>query len=121
MLNIYEDEDLISRAAENGRYIDHCLAELMATHPSVGDVRNTGMLGVIELVKNRETKEPMAPFNAKASEIGEMNKVASKLRELGMYTFVRWNYIFVAPPLVSTHEEIDEGFGMINEALNQLK
>ncbi|HLF65676.1 MAG TPA: aminotransferase class III-fold pyridoxal phosphate-dependent enzyme [Saprospiraceae bacterium] len=121
VLNIYEDEDLISRAAENGRYIDHCLAELMATHPSVGDVRNTGMLGVIELVKNRETKEPMAPFNAKASEIGEMNKVASKLRELGMYTFVRWNYIFVAPPLVSTHEEIDEGFGMINEALNQLK
>jgi taurine--2-oxoglutarate transaminase len=78
------------------------------------------MLGVIELVKNRETKEPMAPFNAKASEMGEMNKVAAKLRELGMFTFVRWNYIFVAPPLVSTHAEIDEGFGMISESLSEL-
>jgi taurine--2-oxoglutarate transaminase len=121
VLNIYVEDDLINRAAETGKYIDQCLEELKSNHASVGDVRNTGMLGVIELVKNRDNKEPMAPFNAKPSEMTEMNKVAAKLRDLGMYTFVRWNYIFVAPPLVSTREEVDEGIQMINEALNQLK
>jgi taurine--2-oxoglutarate transaminase len=63
----------------------------------------------------------MAPFNAKPSEMTEMNKVAGRLKELGMFTFVRWNYVFVAPPLISTREEIDEGFGMISDALEELK
>jgi taurine--2-oxoglutarate transaminase len=117
VIDIYEKEDLINRAAENGKYIDKCLADLMERHPSVGDVRNTGMLGVIELVKNRETREPMAPFNAKPSEMGVMSQIAAKLKDLGMYTFVRWNYMFVAPPLISSREEIDEGFGMIDEAI----
>ena len=46
-----------------------------------------------------------------------MNKVAAKLRELGMYTFVRWSYIFIAPPLIITKEQIDEGLAIISEAL----
>jgi taurine--2-oxoglutarate transaminase len=121
VLDIYEQDDLINRAAETGKYIDECMTALMDNHPCVGDVRNTGMLGVIELVKNRETKEPMAQFNAKPSEMTEMNKVATRLKELGMYTFVRWNYVFVAPPLISTREEIDEGFEMISDSLSQLK
>jgi taurine--2-oxoglutarate transaminase len=121
VIGIYEQEDLINRAAETGKYIDQCMADLMDGHPSIGDVRNTGMLGVIELVKDRETREPMAPFNAKPSEMGAMAKVAARLRELGMFTFVRWSYIFVAPPLISTREVIDEGFGMLDEAIGQLK
>jgi len=75
------------------------------------------LLGCIELVKNKITKEPMAPFNAKPEEMTIMNKVAAKIKELGMYTFVRWNYIFVAPPLCITKEEIDEGLSIISEAL----
>ena len=47
------------------------------------------------------------PFNAKPNEMGVMNKVAAKIKELGMYTFVRWNYIFIAPPLCITKAEID--------------
>jgi taurine--2-oxoglutarate transaminase len=117
VIDIYEKEDLINRAAETGKYIDECMTALMDNHPCVGDVRNTGMLGVIELVKDRETREPMAPFNAKPSEMGVMSQIAAKLKDLGMYTFVRWNYIFVAPPLISSREEIDEGFGMIDEAI----
>jgi taurine--2-oxoglutarate transaminase len=46
-----------------------------------------------------------------------MNKVAAKIKELGMYTFVRWNYIFIAPPLCITGEQIDEGLAIISEAL----
>jgi taurine--2-oxoglutarate transaminase len=69
-------------------------------------------------VKNRQTKEPMAPFNANAADMAVMNKVAAKIRELGMYTFVRWSYIFIAPPLCVTKNEIDEGIAIISEAIS---
>ena len=46
-----------------------------------------------------------------------MNQVAAKIRELGMYTFVRWNYIFIAPPLCITKAQIDEGLAIISEAI----
>ncbi len=74
-------------------------------------------MGCIELVKNRATKEPMAPFNATTSEMEIMNQVAAKIKELGMYTFVRWNYIFTCPPLTITKEQVDEGLAIISSAL----
>ncbi|MDO6431764.1 aminotransferase class III-fold pyridoxal phosphate-dependent enzyme [Flavitalea sp. BT771] len=117
VLKIYEDEHLIENAAEMGRYIDHCMEVLKQRHPSIGDFRNTGLLGCIELVKNRTTKEPMAPFNAKPDEMTVMNQVAARLRQLGMYTFVRWNYIFIAPPLSINREQVDEGLAIISDAL----
>lgn len=117
MLRIYEDDNLIENAAAMGEYMNSQLEELKKKHPSIGDWRNTGLLGCIELVKNRKTKEPMAPFNAKPDEMTVMNKVAAKIKDLGMYTFVRWNYVFVAPPLCVTREQIDEGLSIISEAL----
>ena len=118
VLKIYEDDNLIENAVVMGKYVDQRMEELKIKHPSIGDWRNTGLLGCIELVKNRKTKEPMAPFNAKPDEMIVMNKVAARLKELGMYTFVRWNYIFVAPPLCITKEQIDEGLAMISDAIN---
>ena len=117
VLKIYEDDNLIENAALMGRYVEEKMALMKLKHPSVGDYRNTGLLGCIELVKDRKTKEPMAPYNAKPDEMNVMNKVASKIRELGMYTFVRWNYIFIAPPLCITIKQIDEGFAIIDEAI----
>ena len=117
VLKIYEDDNLIENAAAMGKYIDEKVEELKLKHPSIGDWRNTGLLGCIELVKDKKTKEPMAPFNAKPDEMTVMNKVAAKIRELGMYTFVRWNYIFIAPPLCITKDQIDVGLAMIDEAL----
>lgn len=117
VLKIYEEDNLINNAAVMGKYIDQQVKKLKQKHPSIGDFRNTGLLGCIELVRNRKTKEPMAPFNAKADEMVVMNKVAAKIKELGMYTFVRWNYVFIAPPLCITKEQIDEGLAIISEAL----
>jgi taurine--2-oxoglutarate transaminase len=117
VLDIYEKENLVNRAVEMGKYIDQSVEKLKAKHPSIGDFRNTGMLGCIELVKNRQTKEAMAPYNAKPSEMGPMNKVAAKIRDLGMFTFVKWNYIFVAPPLTITKDQIDEGMGILSAAI----
>jgi taurine--2-oxoglutarate transaminase len=116
-LKVYEEEGLIDNAAALGKYVDQKVAELTAMHPCIGDWRNTGLLGCMELVKNRKTKEPMAPFNAKPDQMAVMNQVAGKLRELGMYTFVRWNYVFIAPLLCITKSEIDEGIAIISEAL----
>jgi taurine--2-oxoglutarate transaminase len=118
VLKIYEDDNLIANAAAMGKYMDAKVEGLRMKHPSIGDWRNTGLLGCIELVKNRTTKEPMAPFNAKPDEMTVMNKVAARLKELGMYTFVRWNYIFIAPPLCITKEQIDEGLAMISDAVS---
>jgi len=116
-LKIYEDDHLIENAAAMGKYMDAQVELLKQKHPSIGDWRNTGLLGCLEIVKNKKTKESMAPFNAKPNEMEVMNKVANKIKELGMYTFVRWNYIFIAPPLCVTKAQIDEGLFIISEAL----
>jgi taurine---2-oxoglutarate transaminase len=116
-LKIYEDDRLIENCVAMGEYVNEQVELLKQKHPSIGDFRNTGLLGCIELVKNRTTKEPMAPFNARPDEMVVMNKVAAKIKELGMYTFVRWGYIFIAPPLCVTKEQIDEGLAIISEAI----
>lgn len=117
VLQIYEDENLIENAAEMGLYMEQQVAKLAEKHPSIGDFRNTGLLGCIELVKNRKTKEPMAPWNAGPQEMEIMNKVNARLLELGLFTFVRWNYIFTAPPLCINREQIDEGLEIISKAI----
>jgi taurine--2-oxoglutarate transaminase len=118
VLKIYEDDGLIENTVAMGKYMDEKVEGLKIKHPSIGDWRNTGLLGCIELVKNRKTKEPMAPYNAKPDEMTVMNKVAARLKDLGMYTFVRWNYIFVAPPLCINKEQIDEGLAIISDAIS---
>ncbi|WP_223284488.1 aminotransferase class III-fold pyridoxal phosphate-dependent enzyme [Hymenobacter qilianensis] len=117
VLDIYEEENMVENAAKMGRYLDARICDLMGEHPSIGDWRNTGLLGCLELVKNRTTKEPMAPWNAAPDQMEVMNQVAAKIRELGMYTFVRWNYIFIAPPLNITKEEVEEGLDIISQAI----
>jgi len=116
-LHIIEEENLVDKAAQMGAYIEAEVKKLKAKHPSIGDFRNTGLLGCIELVKNRDTKEPITPWNAKPHELEVTNKMASKIRELGMFTFVRWNFIFIAPPLNVSKEEVDEGLKIISEAI----
>jgi taurine--2-oxoglutarate transaminase len=118
VLNIYEDEHLIENAAAMGVYIEQQVAHMRIHHPCIGDFRNTGLLGCIEVVKNRSTKEPMVPFNAKPEEMSVMNRVAARLKQLGMYALVRWNYVFIAPPLSVTRAQVDEGLAMIDDALS---
>jgi taurine---2-oxoglutarate transaminase len=118
VLKIYEDENLIANAAKMGGYMAEQVEKLKQKRESIGDFRATGLLGCIELVKNRKTKEPMAPWNATPSEMEIMNKVHAKLTELGMFTFVRWNYIFTCPPLCITKDEMDEGLDIISKAIS---
>lgn len=114
-IEVYRQENLIEQAREMGKMMRAGLIELLEEHPSVGEVRGTGLLQIIELVKNRHTREPMSGWNQPPSEA--MQKVAAKLRELGMSTFVKWDWIFCAPPLVVTEEQLGEGLEMIDQAL----
>jgi taurine---2-oxoglutarate transaminase len=116
-LKIIEEDNLVDKAAEMGLYIEAEVEKLKKKHKSIGDFRNTGLLGCIELVKNRKTKEPITPWNAAPEDMEVTNKMTAKIRELGMFTFVRWNYIFIAPPLNVSKSEVDEGLKIISEAI----
>ena len=117
-IQIIQQENLVERAVSSGAYIDAEVEKLKEKHPSIGDFRNTGLLGCIELVKNRKTKEPITPWNAKPHEMEITNSMAAKIRELGMFTFVRWNWIFIAPPLNISKDEIDEGLDIISKTIS---
>tara|TARA_R110001599_G_scaffold8254_2_gene39923 strand:- start:7838 stop:9175 length:1338 start_codon:yes stop_codon:yes gene_type:complete len=117
-IRIIEEDGLVDNAAKMGSHIEAGVEKLKEKHPSIGDYRNTGLLGCIELVKNRDTKEPVTPWNAKPPEMEATNRMAAKIREAGMFTFVRWNWIFTAPPLCITKEQIDEGLDIISQAIS---
>ena len=110
----YEEDDLIARARESGTLLKSLHADLAARHPSVGAVRSIGLFGVIELVRNRQTMEPMAPFNGTSPEMAALGKF---FREEGLFTFLRWHYFFTNPPLCITAEELREGIAIVDRAL----
>ncbi|MFN0212794.1 MAG: aminotransferase class III-fold pyridoxal phosphate-dependent enzyme [Saprospiraceae bacterium] len=117
-IQIMEEEGMIENAAIMGHYLESKVESLKEKHPSIGDFRNTGLLGCFELVKNRKTKEPMTPWNAKPQDMEVSNKIAASIRNNGMFTFVRWNWIFTAPPLCITKEQINEGLEIIEQAVS---
>lgn len=111
---VIEEDGLIERARHMGRLMADLLTDLASRHPSVGAVRSIGLFGIIELVRNRETMEPMAPFNGTSPEMAALSKF---FRDEGLYTLVRWNYFFTNPPLPITEAELREGFSIISRGL----
>ncbi len=117
-IEVYKEEKLVENARAMGVILKEGLEELKVKHPSVGDVRCIGLFSVIELVKDRETKEPLAPWNAKPHEMGVMAQVPGALRERGMYTFSKWNWIFVVPPLNINETELRDGLRILDDVLD---
>jgi taurine--2-oxoglutarate transaminase len=111
---VYEDDRLIERARKTGALMAELLADLAARHPSIGAVRSIGLFGIVELIRNRATREPMAPFNGSAPEMAALGKF---FRQEGLYTFVRWNTFFTNPPLTITETELRDGFAIIDRGL----
>jgi taurine---2-oxoglutarate transaminase len=112
---VYEQDGLIAKAKQTGELLRSLHADLSARHPSIGATRSIGLFGVIELVRDRQTMEPMAPFNASAPE---MAALAAFFRAEGLFTFVRWNYFFTNPPLCITAQELREGIEIIDRGLD---
>ena len=114
-INAYKEENIIENAKEQGKLILKRMEDMKAKHKCVGDVRNIGVFGCIELVKNRETREPIVPWNG-SGEV--MDKVNASLLEDGMYMDIRWNWILVVPPCIIKAEEVEEAFVAIDRALS---
>ena len=116
-INVYKKDRLIDNARALGEVLKAELAKLKQKHPSVGDTRAIGLFSLVELVKNRETREPLTPYNPKPTELGPMPAFNAFLRENGLFTFVRWNTVFVNPPLCITEEQLREGLAIIDRGL----
>ena len=116
-INYMKNHNLLEKTKKFETLLIKKIEKLKEKHNSIGDFRCTGLLGCIELVKNKKTKEPIAPWNAKADEMGVVPEIMKSLREQGLITFVRWNWIFIAPPLTITEEELDEGLEIISNAI----
>lgn len=113
-IQVMQQDHLIEHAAKMGGVLHHMLADLGEQHPSVGEVRSIGLFGVIELVRNRETKEPMAPFNSSSAE---MNAIRQYLLDHGVYLYTHWHTLLIIPPLIIQEEQLREGFEIIDQAL----
>jgi len=112
---VYEEDDLIGNAQRMGDLMTRLMREMSEKHPCVGATRNIGLFGIVELVKNRQTMEPLAPFNGSSPEMAALGK---ELRARGLYTIVRWNTFFTNPPLCINEAELREGFAAIDSALS---
>ena len=113
-IDVYEQDGLIERAKRIGDVMAGRLQQLQDTHPCVGAVRSIGLFGIVELVRDRSTREPLAPFNGTSPAMVALGK---ELRSRGLYTFVRWNTFFTNPPLTITEAELAEGFDIIDASL----
>jgi len=113
-IQVYEEDHLIQNARKMGVLMKQLLADLRERHPSVGDVRSIGLFGIVELIRSRSTREPLAPFNGTSEEMAALGKF---FRQEGLYTFVRWNTFFTNPPLSITEEQLREGFAIIDRGL----
>ena len=114
-IQVLREDELIQRSAEMGKVLHRMLADLGEQHPSVGEVRSIGLFGVLELVKNRKTKQPMAPFNTGSPE---MSKLAKYLGENGVFLYTHWHTVLIIPPLIISEEQLAEGFEVIDKALS---
>jgi len=113
-IRVYEEDRLIENAKKMGGVMKQLLADLEKRHPSVGEVRNIGLFGIVELVRSRKTKQPMAPFNGTSEEMAALGKF---LREQGLYTLVRWNTFYTNPPLCINEQQLREGFAILDKGL----
>ncbi|MGB1258125.1 MAG: aminotransferase class III-fold pyridoxal phosphate-dependent enzyme, partial [Thiolinea sp.] len=117
-IKAYHEENIIERAAESGQLLKGWLTDLMAKHPSIGEVRGKGMFVGVELVKNRETREPLVPFNAKGEAAKPMNELMKFAMNEGLYLSGFSNVIRVTPPLNISHEDLKLGVEIMDRALD---
>jgi taurine--2-oxoglutarate transaminase len=114
VIKVMKEDKLVERAKENGKLLADLLNKLKEKHPSVGDVRSIGLFAAIELVKNQETKEPMAPYNGSSPEMVEFRKF---MLENGVYINTHWHTVMIIPPLIITPEQLKFGFDILDKAL----
>jgi taurine--2-oxoglutarate transaminase len=115
-INVMREDKLVEHTAALGPVLNHMLRDLGETHPSVGEVRSIGLFGIIELVRDRKTKEPLVPWNGSSPEMARLRKTCL---EHGLYIYTHWHTVLIIPPLPITEGQLREGFSVLDEALEE--
>ncbi len=116
-IETFQEEGIVENAAAMGEVFREELHGLAERHPSIGEVRGLGCFWGLELVRNRETREPLVPFNATGEAFAPVARLAKAAMERGVYLMTHWNVAMICPPLTITREEIAEGIAALDEAL----
>jgi taurine--2-oxoglutarate transaminase len=116
-IQIMLEEGIVDNAAKQGDLLLAGLRELQSRHPSIGEVRGVGLFGGVELVRNRRTREPLVPFNAKGEAAVPMKRVLRAAMDRGLYISANDNVIRIAPPLILCDEDREFGLAALDKAL----
>ncbi len=114
-IHVMREDKLVERAAALGPVLKRMLNDLGEAHPSVGDVRSIGLFGIVELVRDRKTKEPMAPWNGTSPEMAALRKYCL---DHGLFLSTHWHTALVIPPLIIDEAQLTEGMSVLSEALD---
>lgn len=113
-INAMREDNVLENATNLGLVMRRMLSDLGESHPSIGEVRSIGLFGIIELVKDRNTKEPMTAWNQSSPE---MNTLKKYCLDNGLFLYTHWHTILIIPPLIITEAQLKEGFDVLDKAL----
>jgi taurine--2-oxoglutarate transaminase len=117
-INVMREEKVIEHARTLGEdVIGPELRSLAERHRSIGEVRGLGVFWALELVRDRETREPLVPFNAGGTAAAPMAELTAACKERGLWPFVHFNRLHVVPPCTTSADEIREGIAILDQAL----
>jgi taurine---2-oxoglutarate transaminase len=114
-INAMRDEGIIDHARRLGTdVLGPGLRELAERHPSIGEVRGLGVFWALDLVTDRATREPLAPYGGTSPA---MNALVAACKERGLLPFTNYNRLHVVPPCTTTEAEAKEGLAILDDAL----
>jgi taurine--2-oxoglutarate transaminase len=116
-IEAFREEGVVEYAAAMGEWFGEALWALADRHPSIGDVRGRGCFWGIELVKDRESREMLVPFNAAGEAAAPVARLGKAALEQGLYLMTHWNVVMVVPPLTINREEAEEGVAILDDVL----
>jgi taurine--2-oxoglutarate transaminase len=117
-LDAYKEEKIAENVQKQGKVLADILDEMEKKHACVGQVRHIGLFSCVELVKNKETREPIVAFN-KDTE-GLMPKIVGMLKVEGFSTYSHENMVLVCPPLNITETELREALAILDKVLDSV-
>lgn len=114
-VNYYYEENILDNVNKVGKVLGEILEKLKIKHKCIGDVRYIGLFTAVELVKNKESKEPLIPYGEDPK--GIRSKILGLLKERGFATFGRENNINICPPLIIKENELRDAMKIFDEVM----
>ncbi len=114
-IEVYEEENLVINSKKMGKILGELLEDIKEKHVAVGDVRYIGLFSAVELVKNKNSREPLVPYGKDPEKI--MSRIVGMLKEKGFETYSHENSILIAPPLIIKEDELREAMGIFDKVM----